>query len=94
VFTQHALAGAGLLDFGDHRRPALGHHLAQRRFEGPQVAPSLGGFGIGAQAGQAARGAGGRHFLDLDGHDALQDVAHADLVRCPDWRVMALRAAG
>jgi hypothetical protein len=45
--AQHALAGAGLLDLGDHRRAPSGDLGAQGAFEAAQVvAPRLG---VGAQ---------------------------------------------
>jgi hypothetical protein len=55
VLAQHAFAGAGLLDFGNDRRPARSHLGAQCGFKGAQVGTPLGRFGIGAQAGRTAQ---------------------------------------
>jgi hypothetical protein len=71
VFAQHALAGAGLLDLGDHSGLAGANLGPQRGLEAADVSPR---FGLGTPAGQRAPRARRRDLLALDGDDALQDV--------------------
>ena len=73
VGAQHALAGAGLLDLGNHRRLTLGDLGAQRAFK---VAGEHAALGIGAHGGQRQALFGGGHFFVLDGDDFVEDVTH------------------
>ena len=71
--AQHALAGAGFLDFGNHGGLALRHARAQGLLKAPQPAACLG---VPAHRGQVAPGACGGDLFALNGDDAIEDVGH------------------
>ena len=74
VGADHALAGRGLLDLGDHRRAASGDLRAQGGLEAARRG-QLGGAGV--QFGEWNRGPARGDFLGLAGQDGGEDVAHA-----------------
>ena len=74
ILADHALAGAGLLDFGDHAGLALVDLGAQRAHE---VAREHAALGVAAHVGEGHALLRGGHFLDLHVADFLQDVGHA-----------------
>jgi hypothetical protein len=73
LLADHALAGAGLLDLGDHAGLAGRDPGAQRAHE---VAREHTAFGVAAHVGEGHALLGGGHFLDFHVADLLEDVGH------------------
>ena len=77
VLAQHALAGTGLLDFGDDGGVASGHLGTQRADEIAHVVQlTVALLGLRAHIGQRAGFQSQRDLFVLDGDDLLQDVGH------------------
>ena len=71
--AQQALAGAGLLDFRNHRRPAGGDTRAHGT---GKITRPVRGCRCQFDRGEVADGHRRRHFGLLDGKNTLKDIAH------------------
>ncbi|MPN11884.1 hypothetical protein SDC9_159193 [bioreactor metagenome] len=73
IGSDHALAGAGLLDFGDHAGLSLGNLGTDGAHE---IARGDTALRIAAHLGKRHGLLGGSNFLDLDVADFLENVRH------------------